>query len=86
MTRAEARKLGPEAIRRRAQREHAIIAARIPRVFHRVLNDFVRGMQLELIERQIPPPPKPETSFAGWTTDEKVAFYARGVVPQRFRT
>lgn len=27
-----------------------------------------------------------ETTFVGWTTDEKIAFYAHGKVPARFRT
>jgi hypothetical protein len=46
------------------------------------------GLREEIIGTQMQPPPVPtcEATFVGWTTDEKIAFYARGVVPQRYRT
>jgi len=41
----------------------------------------------EIIATQMPPPvATTESTFAGWTNDEKRAFYESGTVPQRFRT
>jgi hypothetical protein len=31
-------------------------------------------------------PPRHELVFVGWTTDEKIAFYERGLVPERFKS
>jgi hypothetical protein len=41
----------------------------------------------EVVGTQMPPPPPPmdEPTFGGWTIDEKIAFYARGTIPERFK-
>lgn len=54
---------------------------------------FSRGEQLlpstrdEILATQMPAPvaPKDNPTFRGWTSDEKMAFYTDGTVPERYR-
>lgn len=42
----------------------------------------------DILATQMPTPQPPafDPTFAGWTVDERVAFYTTGMIPQRFKT